>query len=61
MNVLVIDNLSVEEEMDRTAMTGVSGGRLPQCFRLLIAYAHQYTMGACTHDNAPNICNYPDL
>jgi hypothetical protein len=56
-----IENLSFEDALDKTVMTGISGGRLPQCFGLLIAYAHQYTMGACSHDNAPPICDYPDL
>jgi len=56
-----IEDLSFEDALDKTAMTLISGGRLPQCFRQLIEYAHQYTMGACTHDNAPAICDYPDL
>jgi len=43
MNTLMIEDLSFEDEMDRTAMTRVSGGRLPQVIADLINYVGDYT------------------
>jgi hypothetical protein len=48
MNVLVIEDLSVEEEMDQTAMADVSGGKLPHEFNALINM-----VAANTHPDSP--------
>jgi hypothetical protein len=55
MNVLVIEDLSVEEEMDRTAMADVSGGKLPQEFNALINWVAGYT-----HPDTPFKIIYPE-
>ena len=42
MNTLVIKDLPVAGEMDRTAMAAVSGGRLPQQVENIIAAVADY-------------------
>ena len=42
MNTLVIKDLPVTVEMDRTAMTAVSGGRLPQQIENIIQAVNDY-------------------
>lgn len=42
MNTLVIKDLPVAVEMDRTAMTAVSGGRLPQQIVNIIQAVNDY-------------------
>jgi hypothetical protein len=48
MNALVIKDLPVAVEMDRTAMTAVSGGRLPQQIVNIIQAAADYANDAPT-------------
>jgi len=45
MKTLMIEDLSTNDEMDRTAMTQVSGGRLPQVMIDQINYVHDYITG----------------
>ena len=45
MNTLMIEDLSKNDEMDRTSMTHVSGGRLPQVIVDQINYVHDYIYG----------------
>ena len=42
MNTLVIEDLPVAAEMDRAAMTAVSGGRLPQQIENIIQAVNDY-------------------
>ncbi|WP_233836617.1 hypothetical protein [Paraburkholderia sp. ZP32-5] len=42
MNTLVIKDLAVTVEMDRAAMTAVSGGRLPQQIENIIQAVSDY-------------------
>ncbi|MEA3083185.1 MAG: hypothetical protein QOC89_882 [Paraburkholderia sp.] len=46
MNALVIKDLPVAVEMDRTAMTAVSGGRLPQQIVNIIQAVSDYANDA---------------
>jgi hypothetical protein len=46
MNTLVIKDLPVADEMDRTAMTAVSGGRLPQQVENIIQAVSDYAHDA---------------
>ena len=46
MNTLVIKDLPVAVEMDRTAMTAVSGGRLPQQVLNIIQAVADYAYDA---------------
>jgi hypothetical protein len=46
MNTLVIKDLPVAVEMDRTAMTAVSGGRLPQQIVNIIQAVSDYANDA---------------
>ena len=48
MNTLVIKDLPVAVEMDRTAMTAVSGGRLPQQIVNIIQAVADYASDAPT-------------
>ena len=48
MNTLVIEDLPVAAEMDRAAMTAVSGGRLPQQIENIIQAVNDYANDAPT-------------
>jgi hypothetical protein len=48
MNTLVIKDLPVAVEMDRTAMTAISGGRLPQQIVNIIQAVSDYANDAPT-------------
>jgi len=54
MKTLTIEDLSKNDEMDRTAMTHVSGGRLPQVMVDLISSVDDYT-----HPSMPGYCDAP--
>jgi hypothetical protein len=43
MSTLMIEDLSLADEMDRTATTQVNGGRLPQVMVDYIQYVHDQT------------------
>jgi len=48
MNTLVIKDLPVAVEMDRTAMTAVSGGKLPQQIVNIIQAVNDYANDSST-------------
>jgi len=48
MNTLVIKDLPVTVEMDRTAMTAISGGRLPQQIANIIQAVSDYANDSAT-------------
>jgi hypothetical protein len=56
MNTLVIKDLPLEDEMDRTAMTHVSGGRLPQVIVDTIKFVDDYTHGRCDNNGVSIVC-----
>ena len=45
MKTLMIEDLSKNDEMDRTAMTAVSGGRLPMQIENIIKAVSDYAYG----------------
>ena len=47
MKTLMIEDLSKNDEMDRTAMTLICGGRLPTVIKQIIAHVDAYTHGRC--------------
>jgi hypothetical protein len=54
MNALTTEDLSLEHEMDRSAMTHINGGRLPEEIREIIQYVDAYTHGRCDDDGCWN-------
>jgi hypothetical protein len=56
MKTLMIEDLSKNEEMDRVAMTGVSGGRLPQVIVDTIKFVDDYTHGRCDNNGVSIVC-----
>jgi hypothetical protein len=56
MKTLMIEDLSKNDEMDRTAMTHVSGGRLPQVMVDTIKFVDDYTHGRCDNNGVSIVC-----
>ena len=59
MKTLMIEDLSKNDVMDRTAMTHVSGGRLPQVMTDQINYVHDYIYGLMAGRSMASTVCYP--